>query len=138
MMLESGELAKIGRTPEVLGVLEKYGNPACDFLWRNKGALALTVAAGAFLADPEPYITGVKDLTSIVAENTVKPLFEVPAVMAREAAGEVARGTNWTIVFGLGVLALGCLVAFRMRLKARRVGHSPSKLPTGGNDPCHR
>jgi hypothetical protein len=138
MMLESGELATIGRTPELLGVLEKYGNPACDFVWRNKGALTLTAAAGAFLADPEPFIQGAKDLTGIVAENAVKPLAEVPATIAREAAAEVARNTNWTWIGSLLVLALGGLAALRMRLKARRANPSPSLPTPGGNEPCPR
>jgi hypothetical protein len=138
MMLESGELATIGRTPELLGVLEKYGNPACDFVWRNKGALTLTVAAGAFLAEPEPFIQGVKDLTGIVAENAVKPLAEVPATVAREAAGEVARNTNWTWIVSLMVLALGGLAALRMRLKARNANPPPSLLTPGGNEACPR
>jgi hypothetical protein len=117
MMLEGGELAQIGRTPEMLSVIEKYGDPACDFVWRNKEALTLTVAATAFLADPEPFITGAKDISGIVAENAVKPLAEVPQTVAKESASEVAKATNWTLVFALVVLAFGSLFAFRMILK---------------------
>jgi sarcosine oxidase gamma subunit len=116
---EGGELTAIGHTPELLGVISKYGDPAMDFVWRHKGVLASGVVLTAFLANPEPFISGAKDITQVVAENTVKPIAEVPATVAREAAGEVARGTNWTIVFALGVLAAGGLVALRMRLKTR-------------------
>ncbi len=36
MMMADGELAGIGRTEELLGVVAKYGDPAMDFIWRNK------------------------------------------------------------------------------------------------------
>ena len=38
--MAKGELAAIGRTPELLGVIAKYGDPAMDFIWRNKVVLA--------------------------------------------------------------------------------------------------
>jgi len=115
---EGGELAATERMPELLAVIAKYGDPAMDFVWKHKGVLGSGVALVAFLADPEPFITGAKDITKVLAENTVKPLAEVPATVAREAAGEAARGTNWTIVFGLIVVVAASLVAFRMRLKS--------------------
>jgi hypothetical protein len=133
MLAEGGELAKIGRTPELLGVLERYGDPACEFVWRNKGALAVTAAAGAFLADPEPFLRGAKDITRIVSEEALKPLAEVPATVAREAAGDVARRTNWTLIFGAGVLALAGLAALRMRLRDR---HAQAASSRGGKEPC--
>ena len=41
MMMADGDLAKIGRTEELLAVVAKYGDPAMDFIWRNKGSLAV-------------------------------------------------------------------------------------------------
>ena len=136
MLADSGELAKIARSEELLDVIARYGDPACDFVWRHKGALAVTAVAAAFLADPRPFIDGTKDLTQVVAENAVKPLAEVPATVAREAAGEVARGTNWTIVFSLGVLALGGLALVRLWLKARLGNRSAAFTSTEGKDLC--
>ena len=40
MMLESGELAKIGRSQEILDVIGRYGDRAMNFVWQHKGALA--------------------------------------------------------------------------------------------------
>jgi hypothetical protein len=121
MASEGGELAQIGRTPEVLGVLEKYGDPAMEFVWRHKGALATTAALAAFLADPEAFITGAKDITQVVAENAVKPLAETPAIAAKEGAAIVARETNWTLI-GLGAIAaVTLLLAARWRLWCRPV-----------------
>jgi len=119
MATEGGELAQIGRTPEVLGVLEKYGDPAMEFVWRHKGALATTAALAAFLADPEAFISGARDITRIVAENAVKPLAETPGIAAKEGAAIVARETNWTLL-GLGVIAaVALLLAARWRLWRR-------------------
>lgn len=117
MMLEGGELAKIGRSRELLEVIARYGDRAMTFVWEHKGALATTAGITAFLVNPEAFLTGAKDITQVVAENTIKPIVQVPEAVAREAAGEVARGTNWTIVFSLCVLALGALAVIRLRLK---------------------
>jgi hypothetical protein len=106
MASEGGELARIGRTPEVLAVIEKYGDKAMQFVWRHKGALAVTATLAAFLAEPEPFINGARDITQVVA----KPLAEVPAIAAREGAAEVARKTNWTLIF-LGIIAALMLLA---------------------------
>jgi hypothetical protein len=112
MASEGGELARIGRTPEILAVIEKYGDKAMQFVWRHKGELAVTAALAAFLAEPEPFINGAKDITQAVA----KPLAEVPAIAAREGAAEVARKTNWTIVFLAIIAALTLLAGARWRI----------------------
>ncbi len=119
MAAEGGELAKIGRTPEVLGVLEKYGDPALEFVWRHKTLFASAAVLTAFLADPEPFITGAKDITQVVAENTIKPIASVPAIVAKEGAAEVAKGTNWTLIFLAMIAAPALLVAARWRLFRR-------------------
>jgi hypothetical protein len=131
MAAEGGELGKIARAPEVLDVIAKYGNPACDFVWRNKGALAVAAAAAAFLAEPEPFISGARDITRIAAESAVKPIAEVPAAVAREGTREVAKRTNWTAVFLAGIGAVGLLLAARWRL-FRRPATAPLAAPVTG------
>jgi hypothetical protein len=113
MMVEDGTLAKIGRSEEVLAVIGIYGDKAMSFVWNHKGALATTAMLAAFLSDPEPFITGARDITTVV----VKPIAEVPSVVAREAAGDVARNTNWTLVFSVGVLVAAGLILARGWLK---------------------
>lgn len=126
MAAEGGDAATLARSPEMLGILARYGDPACDFVWRHKGALAVTAVAAAFVAHPEPYLNGARDLAGVALENAVKPLAEVPAIAAREGAAEVARSTNWTLVFSLAVLALAALLLARFWLKARlRLSPSP-------------
>lgn len=94
MMEDAGELAAIGKTDEVLGVIARYGDGAADFVWRNKGALAAATALAAFLSDPEPFLTGAREL-------------------AKEPLQEVARRTNWTAVLisGIGGVVLLLVVA---------------------------
>lgn len=103
MVLE-GDLAKAGKNAEVLDVIAKYGNPAADFVWENKGALAVGTALTAFLLHPEPFISGAKDITQVAGEAVLKPLAEVPG----QAVKGIAAGTNWTVVIlvviGGGVL----------------------------------
>ncbi|MGL4593738.1 MAG: hypothetical protein ACRCUY_03300 [Thermoguttaceae bacterium] len=98
MMVGDGELAKIGRSDELLGVVGKYGDSAMSFIWNNKGALATATVLAAFLATPEPFINGGKDLASVLAEKVAEP---------------IARNTNWTLLIvifgGMAVLYFGLL-----------------------------
>lgn len=97
MMADDGDLVRIGRTGSVLGVVERYGDRAADFIWRNKGALAVAAVLTAFLEDPKPFIDGTRDL----AMTAAAPVAEV----AREAG----RSVNWTVVVVAGTV---CLVLF--------------------------
>jgi hypothetical protein len=63
MMVEDGSLRRIGRLAEVLGVVERYGDRALDFVWRHKGALAVASVLAAFVRDPEPFLGGARELT---------------------------------------------------------------------------
>lgn len=107
-----------GRAEEILGVVERFGDRACRFLWRNKGTIFTGALLAAFLADPKPYLDGVK---SLVAEPVA------------EAAREAARGTNWTVVIlailGAGALALGVPRWVRRREARRAVLDSPAGRP---------
>lgn len=81
--------------PELMQVITKYGNPACDFIWRNKGALAVGATLTAFVTSPGPFLDGTQKLTAAIADATVKPI----------AVG-VANSTNWTL---LGVMVAAIL-----------------------------
>lgn len=116
ILAEDGQLAKIGRTPELFDVVTKYGDRAMDFIWRNKGALTVAAALTAFLANPEPFLDGVSDITKIVAENAVKPIADVPGQVASEAA----KQTNWTVAVVSALCLIGLLVGMRIWLNHRR------------------
>lgn len=109
MLDEAGELAAIGRTDELLRVVGKYGDAAMNFIWKNKGALAIAAALTAFLADPQPFIDGGRDLAEIAGTAVAQPIAE-----------GIAKGTNWTLI-GLVVLAaFGGWIGWRTWLKNER------------------
>lgn len=76
MMAEGGELATIGRTPELMQVITRHGDAAMDFIWRNKGALAVGTTLTAFLARPEAFIDGSNQLAGTIGDVAVKPLVQ--------------------------------------------------------------
>jgi hypothetical protein len=104
-----GDFERTGRAPELMGVIGKYGDPAMEFVWKHKGALALSAGLTAFLADPEPLIKGTRDITEIAAENAVRPL----ATGAGDAVRDVARPAVWLLS------AAGALWLVRRGLKKR-------------------
>jgi hypothetical protein len=119
IMAQEGELAAIGKTTKLLAVITRYGDHAMEFIWKNKGALTVSTALIAFLAHPEPFLDGVKDITSIAAENVAKPVVEA----AGQVAAEVARQVNWTVVLLLmaAVCAGLCaVISGLLRRKLRR------------------
>ena len=95
-----------GRATEILGVVERFGDRACAFLWRNKGTIFATAVLVSFLADPQPYIDGVKELV-------IQP--------ATQLATEAVRRTNWTAVVGVTCLALVAAGFAVWWMKGRRV-----------------
>jgi len=113
MMTEEGTLKRIGKTDALLSIIEKYGNRAADFIWRNKGTLAVGAALTAFLNDPQPFIEGTRDLAGMVAQ----PVAEA----AKETARESARRTNWTAVWITALVLIAGLLAVRAR-RSHRAG----------------
>lgn len=96
-MLMDGEFAGAGRHPELLGVVAKHGDSAVNFLWQNKATLAGGAALAAFLANPEPFLSGARNLASVAGESVVKPV-----------AGGIFTLLNVALVVA-GVLLLGII-----------------------------
>lgn len=132
IMQSEGELARIGRTPELLDAVAKYGDRAMEFVWKNKGPLAVAAALAAFLANPEPFIDGTADITKVVAENAIKPI----ANASGQAMTEVARSIDWTLVTICGLCLAGCLVGIRLlrRSGSPVVGVAPDAEPGAAPD----
>ncbi len=105
MMAEDGSLAGLGKTDAVLAVIEKYGNRAADFIWRNKGTLAVGAALAAFLDDPEPFIEGTRDLATVAAGPVGETI--------KETARESAQRTNWTAVWATALVLATLLLVLR-------------------------
>lgn len=96
----------------LLDVVAKYGDRACEFVWQNKGALAVGATLATFLAAPEDFMNGTAKLTEVVAEHIVTPVatqvLAPIAEMPQAVAVEMAKGTNWTVI-GIVALLLGAL-----------------------------
>jgi hypothetical protein len=110
--------------PELVSVVTRYGDEACDFIWRNKGALAIGATLTAFVASPEEFLDGTQQLTATVAETALQPLAEAAvrplAEVPKAVATEVARNTNWTALAVFGLMAVGVFAAI-VRWKARGI-----------------
>jgi hypothetical protein len=94
--------------PDLINVVSKIGDRACDFIWKNKGALAVGAALTAFVANPEPFIDGSQELTATFVDAALKPIAEVPKAVAAEAA----RNVNWTLlaIVGAPVMILAACI----------------------------
>jgi hypothetical protein len=114
MLSEGGELAAIGRTDDLLQVVGKYGDTAMDFVWKNKGPLATATVLTVFLANPQPFIDGSRDLAEVAGGTLIRPLAE-----------GIAKGANWTVLGLAAIAAFGGWIGWRAWLKR---GHqSPSQ-----------
>jgi hypothetical protein len=111
MIADDGLLSATPRSQELISVIRQYGDEAMDFIWKNKASLAVAAALGRFLADPQAFISGVKELI-------VSPLVE-----------PIARSTNWTfIIAGILIFVFLPFIA-RSIMKARRAT-KPTKTST--------
>ncbi|HEV3340684.1 MAG TPA: hypothetical protein VG125_10015 [Pirellulales bacterium] len=106
MMAEDGTLRRIGRTDELLNVVGRFGDRGMNFVWRNKGTLAVAATLAAFLANPEPFIDGAVELTTAAAESVGKPL-----------ANEIGKNANWTLVLPLLAAVAAVLIGFKLWLR---------------------
>jgi hypothetical protein len=110
MLAADGHLAKIGRTPELLEVIAKYGERAASFIWANKGALMTAAALSAFLADPEKFLDGAAKITGAVGDAVVKPALES---VVKPVVGGVFRLLYVLLALaGVVLVALGA-IAYR-------------------------
>ena len=95
------QIAASGRARDVMGVLERYGDRASAFIWRNKGTIFAGAVLAAFLANPEPYLDGTAKLLGV-------PL------------GHMAAKTDWTAVWIVAMLLVAGTAGIRLLLARRR------------------
>lgn len=91
MLADEGLLSASVKSPELLPIIRQYGDEAMEFIWKNKGALAVTAVLASFLVNPQAYITGVQEL--------VQPIF---------------TAFQWVLT-AAGTLGLGFIAAFIFR-----------------------
>ena len=106
MMAEGGELAAIGHTSELMQVITRHGDAAMDFIWRNKGALAVGTSLTVFLTKPEAFIGGTNQLAGTVGDAMVKPLVQ--------ETGRAISSLIWAVLaIVIGVPAAGIYFAVK-------------------------
>jgi hypothetical protein len=121
MMIAGGDLARIGRTQELLHVIGTYGDKCVAYIWDHKGVLAGGTLLASFLANPAPYLEN----TRILAEQVIRPVAEVPGQVAREVAGKA----NWTLLLLVVVLIVAAFVAVKLSYSHRL--HQRRDVPLG-------
>lgn len=119
MMADDGALKAIGKTDELLAVVGKYGDGAMDFIWRNKGALAVGATLTAFLVNPQPFIDGTVDLSKSGIEGVAKPV-----------ATGIAINTNWTVILLAVTAVASFFIGLRLWLRHRPM---PCLRPTAND-----
>lgn len=100
-LTNEGFFKETGRE-KLLDTIERYGDRAMAFIWRNKGPLATTTGLAAFIKDPQPFIDGAKYFVGII-----------PNVVG-------AAGNGWVLgTWGaLGIIILGFFI-FRVMKKRK-------------------
>ena len=112
MMIEDGVIKTGEQSAGLLGVVEKYGDKAMEFIWKHKGALAVGAGLTAFLHDPAPFIEGGTNLVV----GVVKPI-----------GVEIGKRTNWTPVMIVAVALIAAPLAFRMvRQRRKKIYDKPA------------
>ena len=112
ILAEDGALARSGRWGELVAVIERHGDRAMDFVWRHKGALAVTTVLGAFLAEPEAFLGGGRELIGGAAQEATQPI----ALMAGTAASPWMNIARSVVVVGLAWLVLVLVLVVSVRL----------------------
>ena len=114
LMVEDGSLRQMGRVEEVLGVVERYGDRALDFVWRHKGALTVGTLLAAFVKDPESFVGDTRELAVSASEAVGMSL----AGAARCGLEGFARRS---LVLSAAVIAgLATWLAWRIRRRPAR------------------
>jgi len=104
-------MMKLGsHSVETLDVIAKHGEPAMEFIWKHKGVLAGGAALAAFLANPEPYLSGTKDILQTTAQEVMKPVIQT--------TGNVVEKAVDYVFWGLFASALAAAVVIAFVLKA--------------------
>jgi hypothetical protein len=102
ILVEDGALARSGRWGELLAVIERHGDVALSFVWRHKGALAVSTILAKFLAEPEVFLGGGRELIGGAAQEATQPI----ALVAGTAAGRWMNIARSVVVVGLAWLVL--------------------------------
>lgn len=89
---------------KLLDICGKYGKRGVDFIYDNKGKLLVAATLATFVADPEPYINGAKELASTAITQAVAPV-----------ALEASKKIKWNLWIGVSIAALAGFFFYKSR-----------------------
>jgi len=72
MLADDATTASLAKDPRLLEVVAKFGDRAMQFIWDNKGALAVAGTLTAFVANPEPFINGAVEMIGGIGGKTIE------------------------------------------------------------------
>lgn len=114
MLADEPTSATLAKNPDLLAVVGRYGDRAMDFIWRNKLTLAGGTALAAFVANPEPFLDGTRQLV----ENTVET---VATNVGKPIAEQLGDAKQWT----WRILAIAAMLILFWAWKTRGSGKAP-------------
>ena len=114
MLADEPSTAVLAKNADMLGVVGRYGDRAMDFIWRNKLTLAGGTALAAFVANPEPFLDGTRQLV----ENTVE---SVATNVGKPIAEQLGDAKQWT----WRILAIAAMLILFWGWKTRRSNRAP-------------
>lgn len=109
ILAEENKGLVVGEGARFFSIIEKFGDRGMEFVWKNKGALAVGAALSAFLANPEPFIDGSQNLAEVVSATVAEPI-----------AKEIGSNTNWTSTLAVLIVALVAYMGFRYWISGPR------------------
>jgi hypothetical protein len=96
----------------------RYGDRALDFVWRHKGALAVSAALAAFLADAGPFLDGSRTLAGCAASAAARPVADALGWRLARIAPD-ARAVGAASLGLLAAIALGKAIRDRRPRRPR-------------------
>ncbi len=94
---------------KVLNYFQLFDAMAMNFIWKNKDSLAVTTVLATFLANPELYITGAKEL---IVDPIVTP---------------IVKHMNGTLIIGSILVVAFLPFIVRSLVKAKEVINPPNE-----------
>lgn len=91
MAMLTEELGAAGRGADFMKVLAQRGDVAADWIWKNKGTIAVATTATAFLTNPDAFLQAgeavITESVEAVGKHMAEPLIRESAGVVSQAAG---------------------------------------------------
>ncbi len=120
LMHSGGDLDRMGQTEAILALIGRGGDRAMNFIWEHKGSLTVATTLTAFLADPEPFIDGSKDITIAALDNSAQAAGEFTQAVLAPVAEATAESLGESIAT-VATLAVASTSGFLLMLMIRQV-----------------